>query len=353
MTPLVSILMPTYNAETYVADALRSVLSQTESRIEVIVVDDASTDGTVEVVRDLLHVQPDRRPQIHLLQNDTNSGPSVSRNRALDAATAPWVTLLDADDTYRPERIERLLAVAQEHDADLVADDVYFVPDDALVDLDRGIQIDARGYPRALDRLFATTRRPCVLTPETFVSGRLPGGSDPRLALVKPLFRRAFLERHGLRYQPHVSQGEDYVLYLDCLGAGARFVLADGPPLYGYRTHAAQISRQSPLAAQRERVAVNAELLRRPYVAGRPALRDLLHARHRDLLSDVATYALADALHAASLAERVRLVTSAPRTFRTYLSRRANDTFHRLVGHLRRLVRRLAQLLGLSPRESL
>jgi len=345
--------MPAYNAEAYIANALRSVLAQTVSRIEVIVVDDASTDETVKIVHKVMHTKPDKGPRIHLLQNDNNAGPSYSRNRALDAATAPWVTLLDADDCYQPERIECLLAACRKFKADLVADDLYFFPSDAPVDLERGILIDSRGFVRPLDRLFATTRRPCVLKPETFVSGRLPGGNDPRLALVKPLFRRAFLDTHGLRFQEHVTQSEDYVLYLDCLGAGGRFVLMDGPPLYGYRTHVDQTSRQDPLAAQTQRLVVNAQLLRRPYVKARPSLRRLLEERHRDLERDVAVRAFADDFRSASLRKKTCLVAASPRIFGMYLARQIDGLIGRYAGRLRRLHVRLAQILGIHRREQI
>lgn len=336
--PLVSVVIPAYNAEGHLLRAIRSVLHQTESRVEVVVVDDASTDGTAEVAQGVAD------SRVRLLRNAANAGASASRNRAIEAARAPWVALLDADDWYRPDRLRRLLDAAAHHDADLVADDIYFVPEGAPVDVDAGTYRDAHGVTRRLDRLFRGTDLPVALTPETFVDGRLPGGNDPRLALVKPLMRRAFLLDHGLRYPTHVTQGEDYVFYLDCLGHGARFVLT-GFPAYCYRVHDEQISRKDPLGAQQERLRVNAELLARPYVARSSRLRDLLEQRHCDLEWDVRLLRFEHRLSAAPGMRASCIALSRPRTFGHYLARRVRNAAGRLASRVRNAPSRLRQLL--------
>lgn len=124
MNPRVSIIIPAYNTDNYIKQAIESALGQTESRIEVIVVDDASTDKTVEVVRTFT----DQR--LKLLVNESNKGPSYSRNRALKEAKGEWVALLDSDDWYAPNRLEKLLQVAYQKNADLIADDMHLIADD-------------------------------------------------------------------------------------------------------------------------------------------------------------------------------------------------------------------------------
>jgi glycosyltransferase involved in cell wall biosynthesis len=96
-TPLVSCIVPVFNGERYLAEALDSVLGQTYRALEVIVVDDGSTDGTPAVVRTFgARVRCVTQP---------NAGLAAARNRGLAAATAELVAFLDADDLWLPEKI--------------------------------------------------------------------------------------------------------------------------------------------------------------------------------------------------------------------------------------------------------
>lgn len=101
--PRVSVLVPAYQAEPTVGTALRSLLTQTWPALEILVVDDASTDGTAAAVRELAR----RDPRVRLLRTDANRGPYVARNVALDEATGEFVTCHDADDWSHPQKIER------------------------------------------------------------------------------------------------------------------------------------------------------------------------------------------------------------------------------------------------------
>ena len=100
---LISIIMPSYNSEKYIKNAIDSVVQQTYRNWELIVVDDCSTDGTVNVISNF----EDKR--IHLLKNEKNSGAAISRNRALREATGKWIAFLDSDDVWHPEKLERQL----------------------------------------------------------------------------------------------------------------------------------------------------------------------------------------------------------------------------------------------------
>jgi succinoglycan biosynthesis protein ExoO len=119
--PKVSIVIPAYNASDYIAKAVESALEQTLSDIETIVVDDASTDNTVAIVEAF------DDPRLKLIRNEQNLGIQASRNRALMAASGKWVALLDADDWYAPNRLERLVEVAEDREIDMVADDLSLV----------------------------------------------------------------------------------------------------------------------------------------------------------------------------------------------------------------------------------
>lgn len=99
---LVSIVMPSYNTEKYIAESIESVLAQTYPYWELIIVDDCSTDASDAAVAPYL---ADTR--IRYLKNETNSGAAVSRNYALREAKGKWIAFLDSDDTWEPEKLEK------------------------------------------------------------------------------------------------------------------------------------------------------------------------------------------------------------------------------------------------------
>lgn len=100
---LVSVIVPAYNTEKRVGAALRSLLNQTWKNIQIIVVDDASSDGTFAEITRFAKVDA----RIQVLRQDINSGPYAARQKALSIARGEFVTCLDSDDWAHPERIER------------------------------------------------------------------------------------------------------------------------------------------------------------------------------------------------------------------------------------------------------
>src|SRR5277367_594854 len=115
-----SVIIPAYNVSGIIGRAIRSAAAQTFSPLEILVIDDCSTDETIEVVRALGR----EIPSLRLLSTPANGGPSAARNVGLRAAKADWIGLLDADDAWKPGRLERLWEVARATSADLVADDL-------------------------------------------------------------------------------------------------------------------------------------------------------------------------------------------------------------------------------------
>lgn len=110
MDELVSIIMPSYNTENYIAASIQSVLDQTYQNWELLLVDDCSTDDTDAVVAPFLS---DAR--IRYLKNEQNSGAAISRNRALREAKGRWVAFLDSDDLWYPTKLEAQLKFMQSH----------------------------------------------------------------------------------------------------------------------------------------------------------------------------------------------------------------------------------------------
>jgi glycosyltransferase involved in cell wall biosynthesis len=110
---LVSVVIPAYNAERFVGEAIESVLAQTHPDVECIVVDDGSTDGTAAVVRAF-------GPRVRTLEQ-ANKGVSAARNAGVRVATGSLLAFLDADDRWSPDRLSRMLEALAGARADVVA----------------------------------------------------------------------------------------------------------------------------------------------------------------------------------------------------------------------------------------
>ena len=110
MNELVSIIMPSYNTAKYISDSIASVQKQTYTDWELIIVDDCSTDDTDDTVKPFLS---DKR--IKYIKNGTNCGAAVSRNRALREAKGKWITFLDSDDLWHPEKLEKQISFMEKH----------------------------------------------------------------------------------------------------------------------------------------------------------------------------------------------------------------------------------------------
>ena len=107
---LVSIIMPSWNTGRFIPESIRSVLAQTYTEWELLIVDDCSTDETEEVVEPFLS---DAR--IRYLKNETKSGAALTRNRALREARGEWIAFLDSDDIWHPEKLARQISFMNEH----------------------------------------------------------------------------------------------------------------------------------------------------------------------------------------------------------------------------------------------
>lgn len=106
---LVSIIMPSYNTASFIEETIQSVLNQTYTNWELIIVDDCSTDNTNEVVDTI------KDCRIHYLKNEKNSGSAISRNKALREAKGQWIAYLDSDDLWMPEKLEKQIKFMEEN----------------------------------------------------------------------------------------------------------------------------------------------------------------------------------------------------------------------------------------------
>jgi teichuronic acid biosynthesis glycosyltransferase TuaG len=99
----VSIITPAYNSEKFISDTIKSVQNQTYTNWEMIIVDDCSTDKTVEIIQEFM----DNDPRIHLIKLNTNSGTGIARNTALQVVNGRYIAFVDADDLWKPEKLSK------------------------------------------------------------------------------------------------------------------------------------------------------------------------------------------------------------------------------------------------------
>ena len=116
MQPLVSVVIPAYNAEKYIAETVGYVKAQTVQNFEIIIIDDCSTDKTFEIIQKL--ASEDNR--ITAIKCEKNMGVARVRNKGLSMAKGKYVALLDADDIWYEDKLERQIKLAEETNADLV-----------------------------------------------------------------------------------------------------------------------------------------------------------------------------------------------------------------------------------------
>jgi succinoglycan biosynthesis protein ExoU len=215
--PGVAIVIAAYNASATLERSIRSALAEQEVQ-ELVVVDDASTDKTEQIAHKLAAADP----RVKVLRQESNLGPSAARNRAIADSTASWIGILDADDYFVPGRIRALLAFAES--ADLIADNRW------QLNQSSGEEENA-GVPPPLSFSQPETARACgdprAIDLRSFVASNVTrrGQERQELGFIKPLMRRAFLEKHRLLYREDMRLGEDFDLYARALALGARMLL--------------------------------------------------------------------------------------------------------------------------------
>ena len=126
MKYLVSVVMPVYNARKFVFDAIDSILNQTYAELELIIVDDASVDGTIDLIND--HYKDEKR--IVIEKNEVNQGPAISRNKGIALACGRFIAFCDSDDLWHSDKLSVQMAVMQESSAAICYSD-YDVIDHA------------------------------------------------------------------------------------------------------------------------------------------------------------------------------------------------------------------------------
>jgi glycosyltransferase involved in cell wall biosynthesis len=212
--------MPAYNAAAYIADALDSVLAQTFSDWECIVVDDCSTDRTALIIEE--YARRDRRIAGHVLGQNSGSA-KLPRDRAVELARGEWIVSLDADDALAPDALRRLLARQKETGADFVALRMVYT-DAALVPNGESVPKRDFNMARVIDGRWAV-----MLTIGEWVIGGATGAL---------LHRRLWNGRRSSRL--HMNADEYDSRYM--LSQAAKVAFVDVP--YYYRQNPASTTKK-------------------------------------------------------------------------------------------------------------
>jgi succinoglycan biosynthesis protein ExoO len=210
----ISVVIPVFNGADSIVRAIASVQAQTRRDLEIIVVDDFSTDDSCAIVDAI--AQQD--PRVRLIRSAANGGPSAARNLGFAAARGQWIAILDGDDAYLPDRLEALVTLADRNALDMIADGVIYYDHHAGQEV-RTVSPTSQEVER-LD-MDAYLRANAFRLPLTDFSG----APIQQHALLKFLFRRSFLTQSGLRYDERYRDNEDFIFYAECLMHGARAAL--------------------------------------------------------------------------------------------------------------------------------
>jgi glycosyltransferase involved in cell wall biosynthesis len=210
VSPRITVLMPVYNAGPFVADAARSVLSGSWRDLELLAIDDGSTDESAAVLEAL------GDPRVRVIRNKENRGLIAALNRGLDLARGELIARMDADDICMPDRLSRQLAFMDANPEIGVS----------------GTWITVFGAGR--EHLMRFPTDPQVVDTELFCFNPI---AHSTVMLRKPLF-----DRYALRYSPDAVHVEDLDLWMR---AAEHFALANISAVgVRYRVHARQVSAQ-------------------------------------------------------------------------------------------------------------
>jgi glycosyltransferase involved in cell wall biosynthesis len=206
--PRVSVIIPAFNAEAFLARALHSVEAQTYGDYEVVLIDDGSTDGTAEIARSFKSVR---------YFHQSNQHQAVARNRGLKEAEGELIAFLDADDEWLPEKLERQLALMEGNESRISYTDTYYAKDGKRV---RYSKLAPPYEGQILKPLVEEWLEFCFITMNTVVADK-----------------RLLEEVGGFDEAAPFSSFEDYGLWLRVALSETRFDYLDEPLAVYYRGH--------------------------------------------------------------------------------------------------------------------
>ena len=207
-TPLVSVLMPAYNSELYIAEAIQSILNQTYQNIELIIFDDGSSDKTRQVIEGFAD------PRIIKILSDQNCGVVRARNEMIERASGKYIALMDADDIANSTRLEKQIDFLEAGECDLCGSAQWV--------LDEG----SGKIKKSKDKFSDADLRALLSVYCSLCNSAMTGKAE--------IFKR-------FKYDTSILTSEDYYLWVQMAAAGFRF-LNLSERLITYRRYPAQTS---------------------------------------------------------------------------------------------------------------
>lgn len=185
--PRVSVIMPSYNKEKYIAKSIKSILNQTYRDFELLIIDDVSTDSSVEIIRSF------DDPRIRFYQNEQNVGMAANRNIGIEKAGGEFIALLDADDLSTEYRLEK---------------EVQFLDDNPDIDVVFGAFDEIDENDTAKVNYYAPLKNPAFIKARLLVQDVVPNGSC--------MYRKQFVDRYKIRYRDGCLGMDDYLFWIEC-----------------------------------------------------------------------------------------------------------------------------------------
>lgn len=193
---IVSIIVPIYNKEPYIRKCVQSLLQQTYQHLEIVIINDGSTDGSDSIMQDLAHT--DERIRYYSF---TNGGVSKARNRGLERASGEYVIFIDADDYIDANYVERYIEAAEDANADIVIGGITM-----LHSVDNRQVLTPIMQGKMLRSEFLTHMPEEQCRTRCGLYGFIPN----------KLIRRSVIEQHSIRFCTTMKKWEDYDFYLSC-----------------------------------------------------------------------------------------------------------------------------------------
>ena len=207
----VSILIPVYGVEQYIAECARSLFSQTYRDLEFIFVDDCSPDNSISVLKKVLEDYPDRANQVHIIRHETNKGVGTARQTAFTHATGECIMHADSDDLLPADAVELLVGGMQKGAYDIVSG----------------------AYAEYRNQTIGAIKLPPTLPSQCYVR-QLLCQNLVKHNLWGRLYRRAFLQENNISFVPGIDYCEDYTVITRAFFS-ARYTTIDDL-VYYYRT---------------------------------------------------------------------------------------------------------------------
>jgi glycosyltransferase involved in cell wall biosynthesis len=246
----VTVITANYNGSRYLARAVQSVLNQTHSNIEYIIVDDGSSDESLKIINDFAA----RDPRIRPICMPSNGGVARARNRGIEHSTGEFITFIDADDVWAAEKLERQLAVFRRYpEAGLVVTAAELIDEN-----DQALPRKKSGKKTRQGRvsLYDYIAGKCILS-------------------INAMTRRECLDRSGL-FNPNYVIGEDYELWMRITRDYDYHYLDE--PLHRYRVHGHNATRDK-LFNRESKIRILEEMM-----AQNPGLAEELGRRFRTIM---------------------------------------------------------------------